>query len=174
MPFEGGDASELLRRIADLTAAGIQVIAPLASPIHAPAVVELTVLAALTGALDLADHQAQVFIVRTLARTDPERRAAYTGLILDAASEPEQRELEKLMRTARRGDNLADRLLAEGRAEGRAATLLLILETPGFTVFGIIELRLGYLGPATRHFQRAQAPCVHRHHAVLTGQVLMR
>jgi hypothetical protein len=120
-----------------------------ASPRHEQAVVELTVLAALTGALDLGDDQVQDFVLETLARTDPDRRAAYTGLILTIASEAAQKALEDLMRTARR-DNLADRLLAEGRteglvegrteglaeglAEGRAAMLLRILQARGLTV----------------------------------------
>jgi flagellar biosynthesis/type III secretory pathway protein FliH len=62
------------------------------------------------------------------------------------------------MRTARRGDNLADRLLAEGRAAGQAegraagqmegrteeaaAMLLRILRTRGFAVPGEVRERI--------------------------------
>jgi hypothetical protein len=108
------------------------------SPRHAPAAMELTILALLTGALDLSLPPVQAFVVRMLAKTDPDSCAAYTGLILTIASEADQRTLEDLMFTATRRDNLADRLVAEGRVEGRvegqAAMLLRILQTRGFAV----------------------------------------
>jgi hypothetical protein len=116
-----------------------------ASQDHSPANAELTVLAVLTGALDLSDREARTFILETLARTDPDRQAAYTRLILTIASEADQRALEELMSTVYR-DNLVDRLLAEGEARGEirgeANMLLRILAARGFTLPGDIHDRI--------------------------------
>jgi hypothetical protein len=112
------------------------------SPRHAPAAMELTILALLTGALDLSLPPVQAFVVRMRAKTDPDSCAAYTGLILTIASEADQRTLEDLMFTATRRDNLADRLVAEGRVEGQAAMLLRVLQTRGFAVTDEISERV--------------------------------
>jgi hypothetical protein len=80
---------------------------------------ELTVLAAVTGALDLERSQDQVTVLDAIAGAAVSDRARYTGLILALASEQARAELEVLMATAHK-ETLVDRLLDEGRAEGEA------------------------------------------------------
>jgi hypothetical protein len=118
---------------------------------------ELTVLAVLTGALDLGDAETRTFVLRTIADLDTERRATYTRLIRVTASEAVQRALEELMATVFRDefvDGLLDRGRAEGeargraegeargRAEGEAGMLLRFLAARGFTVPDDIQERV--------------------------------
>jgi len=94
---------------------------------------ELTVLAVLTGALDLGDAKTRTFVLRTIADLDAERRAIYTRLIRVTASEAVRRALEELMATVFR-DEFVDGLLDQGRAEGEAGMLLRFLAARGFTL----------------------------------------
>lgn len=102
---------------------------------------ELTVLAVLTGALDLADPQVRQSVLQAIARVDAGRREIYTRLIRATASPVVRRALEELMATAFKDefiDGLLDRGRAEGeargRAEGEGAMLLRVLAARGFTV----------------------------------------
>jgi hypothetical protein len=92
--------------------------------------------------MDLSDPEVRASVVRTLIETDPDRRIAYTGLILSIASETDRKALEELMFTATRRDNLADRLVADGRVQGQAAMLIRILQARGFTLTAGIRERI--------------------------------
>jgi hypothetical protein len=72
-----------------------------------------------TGALDLESSQDRVAVLNAIAGAAVADRARYTGLILALASDQARAALEVLMVTAHK-ETLVDRLLAEGRTEGRA------------------------------------------------------
>ena len=99
---------------------------------------ELTVLAVLTGALDLGDPAAQLLTLQRIARVDAERRQTYTRLIRLTASEAVRQALEGLMTTVFPRDDFIDGLLDQGRAEGEAKgeakMLLRVLAARGFAV----------------------------------------
>jgi hypothetical protein len=110
---------------------------------------ELTVLAVLTGTLDLADPQTRRFVLQAIAPLDADRRENYTRLIRATAPAAVRLALEELMATVFKDefiDGLLDRGRAEGeargraegeargRAEGEAAMLLRVLAARGFTV----------------------------------------
>lgn len=110
---------------------------------------ELTVLAVLTGALDLGIPEARTFVLRAIAGLDTERRETYTRLIRVTAPEAVRRALEELMATVFK-DQFVDGLLdqgraegeARGRAEGEAEMLLRVLAARGFTVPDSIRQRV--------------------------------
>jgi len=87
-------------------------------PAAAMAGPELTVLAVLTGALDLGQDSARRLVLASLAGLDDSRLATYTVFVRSAASEPARQALEDLM-TTKFKDTFVDRLLAEGEAKGR-------------------------------------------------------
>jgi hypothetical protein len=95
---------------------------------------ELTVLAVLTGALDLGDPAAQLLALQRIARVDAEHRQTYTRLIRVTASDAVRQALEELMTTVFPRDDFIDGLLDQGRAEGEAKMLLRILAARGFVV----------------------------------------
>jgi hypothetical protein len=103
-----------------------------------PDAAELTVLAVLTGALDLGDPAVQLLALERTARVDAERRQTYTRLIRVTASEAVRQALEELMTSVFPRDDFIDGLLdrgrAEGRAEGEAQMLLRILAARGFAL----------------------------------------
>jgi hypothetical protein len=99
-----------------------------------PEAAELTVLAVLTGALDLGDPAAQLLVLQRIARVDAERRQAYTRLIRVTASEAVRQALEELMTTVFPRDDFIDGLLDQGRAEGEARMLLRVLAARGFAL----------------------------------------
>ena len=94
---------------------------------------ELTVLAVLTGALDLGDVETRRLVLQAIAPLDAERREIYTRLIRATASTAVRRVLEELMATVFR-DEFVDGLLDQGRAEGEAVMLLRVLAARGFAV----------------------------------------
>lgn len=98
---------------------------------------ELTVLAVLTGALNLSDAEARLTALRRIAKVDAPRREAYTRLIRSTASPAVREALEELMTTVFK-DDFIDGILsqgrAEGRAEGEARMLLRVLAARGFDV----------------------------------------
>jgi hypothetical protein len=98
------------------------------------AVPELTVLAVLTGALDLGQDSTRQLVLTTLADLDEVRLRNYTRFVLNAASDPARRELEALMTTTKFRDTFVDRLLAEGEAKGEAKIILRFLAARGFEV----------------------------------------
>jgi hypothetical protein len=81
---------------------------------------ELTVLAVLTGALDLNQDSVRRQVLASLAGLDEDRRKIYTVFILTAASPQAQDALEELMTTTEFHHPFVDRLLAEGEAKGLA------------------------------------------------------
>jgi hypothetical protein len=85
----------------------------------AAAAPELTVLAVLTGALNLDRDDTRRLVLDTLATLDDTRLATYTVFIRAAASPQARKALEDLM-TTRYKDDFVDRLLAEGEAKGKA------------------------------------------------------
>jgi hypothetical protein len=122
-----------------------------------PASAELTVLAVLTGALDLGDPAVRQVVLQAIAPLDAERRETYTRLIRATASQAVRQALEELMATVFKDefiDGLLDRGRAqgktegraegktEGRAEGEAAMLLRVLAARGFTVPDDIRQRI--------------------------------
>jgi hypothetical protein len=98
---------------------------------------ELTVLAVLTGALDLSSHEARMFALRSIAHVSPQQRDGYTRLIRATASPQVRTALEELMATVFKDDFMDDLIaqgLAKGLAQGEARMLLRILATRGIAV----------------------------------------
>lgn len=123
------------------------VIGPDSTPVaEGPHAAELTVLAVLTGALDLGDPAAQLLTLQRIARVDAERRQAYTRLIRVTASEAVRQALEELMTTVFPRDDFIDGLLDQGRAEGEARgeakMLLRVLAARGFAVTDDVRERV--------------------------------
>jgi hypothetical protein len=94
---------------------------------------ELTVLAVLTGALDLGSHEARMFALRSIASAGPGQRDGYTRLIRATASPHVRRALEVLMTRVFK-DDFMDGLIAQGEAKGEASMLLRILVARGIDV----------------------------------------
>jgi hypothetical protein len=114
---------------------------PGAGPVSA----ELTVLAVLTGALDLSSAETRRLVLQAIAGVDAGRREIYTRLIRATASPAVRRALEELMATVFRDefvDGLLDQGRAQGQAEGEAAMLLRVLAARGFTVPDDIRQRV--------------------------------
>jgi hypothetical protein len=84
------------------------------------------------------EHEAAVEL---LHRNPPGRRADYTRVIRDTASEAARHALEELMKTVFR-DEFIDGLLDQGRAEGEAQMLLRVLDARGFSVPGHVRERV--------------------------------
>jgi hypothetical protein len=95
---------------------------------------ELMVLAALIGALDLAQDQSRRLLLSSLAGIDKNRLKTYTVYILDAAAPAARQALEALMTTTPFRNDFVDRLLAEGKAEGLAQMILRVLAARGLEV----------------------------------------
>jgi hypothetical protein len=79
---------------------------------------ELTVLAVLTGALDLDQDSARRLVLASLASADESKRKSYTVFVLNAASAAAQQALEDLMATTQFSHPFIERYIAEGKAEG--------------------------------------------------------
>jgi hypothetical protein len=123
------------------------VIGPDSTPVaEGPHAAELTVLAVLTGALDLGDPAAQLLALQRIAQVDAERRQAYTRLIRLTASHAVRQALEELMTTVFPRDDFIDGLLDQGRAEGEARgeakMLLRVLAARGFAVTDDVRERV--------------------------------
>lgn len=112
----------------------------------APALAELTMMAAWAGSADLRDPVVQVRTLRLLADLDAETLATYTRIVLIAApDESSRRDLEALMATVFKNEFL-DKLeaeaeargeakgLARGEADVRAKTILQVLGARGVAV----------------------------------------
>jgi hypothetical protein len=97
------------------------VIGPYSTPAPAgPDAAELTVLAVLTGALDLTHPDARLLVLQQIAGVDAQRLQTYTRLIRLTASAAVRKALEELMTMVFPRDEFIDGLLDQGRAEGRA------------------------------------------------------
>jgi hypothetical protein len=127
------------------------VIGPDSTPVaEGPHAAELTVLAVLTGAIDLGDPAAQLLALRRIAQVDAERRQTYTRLIRLTASQAVRLALEELMTTVFPRDDFIDGLLDQGRAEGEARgeargeakMLLRVLAARGFVVTDDVRERV--------------------------------
>jgi hypothetical protein len=119
------------------------VIGPDSTPVaEGPHAAELTVLAVLTGALELGDPAAQLLALQRIAQVDAERRQAYTRLIRLTASQAVRQALEELMTTVFPRDDFIDGLLDQGRAEGEAKMLLRVLAARGFAVTDDVRERV--------------------------------
>jgi hypothetical protein len=108
---------------------------------------ELTVLAALTGAVDLEREAGQRLVLQAIraAHLDEDRFETYTHLIRVATPEAARPDLEVLMATAFK-DDFIDRIKAQGKAEGKAestaAILLRLLAGRGLEVPAPIQDRV--------------------------------
>ncbi|MFI9506252.1 hypothetical protein [Nocardia sp. NPDC052566] len=80
---------------------------------------ELTVLAALTGALDMRDPDTQREVLDTIRTIDPDLRSTYTHFIRIATPADALRSLEDLMASTFK-DEFIDSFINKGREEGRA------------------------------------------------------
>jgi hypothetical protein len=85
--------------------------------------VELTVLAAVMGKLDLAEETVQHRILDTLHGVALETRRSYMTLILNVAGEAARNALEAMMTTASYGNDFFEGFVEQGRAQGRALGL---------------------------------------------------
>jgi hypothetical protein len=106
---------------------------------------ELTVLATLTGALDLASHEARMFALRSIASADPRKRDGYTRLIKAIVPEAVRNSLEELLTTKFPDpfiDGFIDQGRAQGRAQGEAHMLLRVLDARGISVPADIRDRI--------------------------------
>jgi hypothetical protein len=103
---------------------------------------ELVVLAVLTGALDLDQDSSRRLVLTRLAGLDEGRLKTYTVFVLNAASEAARQALEAMMSTAPFKNDFVDRLLAEGKAEGKAESILSILAVRGLEVSDEIRERV--------------------------------
>jgi hypothetical protein len=122
-------------------------------PANGACVRELTVLAALTHALDLDDPATREHVMRQLVGTDPDTLYTYTYYIHAAASATAKKALEELM-TRNVEFPWADQFInqgkleglnlgraegklegrAEGKLEGKASAVLRVLERRGFHI----------------------------------------
>jgi hypothetical protein len=100
---------------------------------------ELVVLAVLTGALDLDRDDSRRLVLARLAGLDEGRLKTYTVFVLNAASHAAR---QALMTTAPYKNAFVDRLLAEGKAEGEAQVILLVLAARGLHVTAEIRERV--------------------------------
>jgi hypothetical protein len=106
---------------------------------------ELTVLAVLTGALDLSSHEARMFALRSIAHVSTEERDGYTRIIRATATPPVRKALEELMTRVFK-DDFMDGLLAQGEAKGEAKgeanMLLRVLAARGLAVTDDLRQRI--------------------------------
>jgi hypothetical protein len=91
---------------------------------------ELTVLAVLTGALDLASHEARMFALRSIASAGAGQRDGYTRLIKAIVPQAVLESLEELLTTLFK-DPFIDGFIDQGRAQGEAHMLLRMLDARG-------------------------------------------
>ncbi|MFI6999880.1 hypothetical protein [Nocardia sp. NPDC050175] len=107
-------------------------------PAFAGVAPELTVLAALTHALDLTDDTNRRLVLDKLATLDRETRTTYTRFVQHAASDAARKALEELMASPTYRDDFVDGLLeqgeARGEARGEAKMLVRFLVARGFEV----------------------------------------
>ncbi|MFI9400569.1 hypothetical protein [Nocardia sp. NPDC052316] len=115
-------------------------------PAFAGVAPELTVLAALTHALDLTEDANRRLVLDKLATLDRETRTTYTRFVRHAASDAARKALEELMASPTYRDDWVDGLLDQGRAEGEARgeakMLLRILAARGFVVPDDLRVRI--------------------------------
>ncbi|MEU7138030.1 hypothetical protein ABZ942_01125 [Nocardia sp. NPDC046473] len=104
------------------------------NPAFASVAPELTVLAALTHALDLTEDTNRRMVLDKLATLDRETRTTYTRFVQHAATNAARKALEELMASPTYRDDFVDGLLEQGRAEGEARSLLRVLTARGFAV----------------------------------------
>jgi hypothetical protein len=95
---------------------------------------ELTVLAVLTGRLDLRDHDTQMLVLLAINEAAPGNRESYTRLIRYLAPPTARNALEKLMKLTLPRDDFIDGLIDEGRLQGEGQMLLRVLAARGFAV----------------------------------------
>jgi len=79
----------------------------------------LTVIKVMTRELDLTIHEARTFTLISIATVPDHQRELYTRYIRAVVPSPVRKELNKLMSTVIK-DPFMDRLIAKGRAEGKA------------------------------------------------------
>ncbi|WP_107658629.1 hypothetical protein [Nocardia suismassiliense] len=104
------------------------------NPAFAGVAPELTVLAALTHALDLTEDANRRLVLDKLATLDRETRTTYTRFVRHAASDAARKALEELMASPTYRDDWVDGLLDQGEARGEAKSLLRVLAVRGFPV----------------------------------------
>jgi hypothetical protein len=102
---------------------------------------QLTMLNIITGDLDLTNHEARMFALRTIADGPAELRPGYTRLIRALTPEAARASLEELMKTVLK-DDFVDGLLDQGRAEGEGRIVLRILAARGLPVTDQIRDRI--------------------------------
>jgi hypothetical protein len=103
---------------------------------------ELTVLAVLTGALDLDRDEVRRLVLASLASADESRRTAYTVFVLNAASAAAQQALEDLMATTQFSHPFIDHIEARGEARGEARMILRFLSARGLQVTDEVRERV--------------------------------
>ncbi|MFI6041243.1 hypothetical protein ACIA8C_06385 [Nocardia sp. NPDC051321] len=108
------------------------------NPAFAGVAPELTVLAALTHALDLTEDSNRRMVLDKLATLDRETRTTYTRFVQHAATDAAKKALEELMASHTYRDDFVDGLLeqgeARGEARGEAKMLMRALVARGFVV----------------------------------------
>ncbi|MEU7214136.1 hypothetical protein [Nocardia iowensis] len=116
------------------------------NPAFAGVAPELTVLAALTHALDLTDAANRRMVLNNLATLDRETRTTYTRFVQHAASDAARKALEELMASPAYRDAFIDGFIAEGEARGEARgeakILVRALEARGFTIPADLRARI--------------------------------
>ncbi|QBS40654.1 hypothetical protein [Nocardia sp. CS682] len=116
------------------------------NPAFAGVAPELTVLAALTHALDLTEDANRRLVLDKLATLDRETRTTYTRFVRHAASDAARKALEELMASPTYRDDWVDGLLDQGRAEGEARgeakMLLRVLAARGWAVPDDLRTRI--------------------------------
>ncbi|MFG1791038.1 hypothetical protein [Nocardia sp. NPDC049149] len=120
------------------------------NPAFAAIAPELTVLAAVTRALDLHEDATRRMVLDQLATLDPETRTTYTRFVQQAASHAVKKALEELMASPAYRDEFIDGFIDKGRAEGRAEgevtgeakMLIRILNARGFVVTDNLRARI--------------------------------
>jgi hypothetical protein len=101
-------------------------------PDLAPVGPELTVFAACMGTLDLEAETGQRQVLDAIRGLDTEQRRAYQTLILAVVSDAARHALEALMATPAYKSEFVDSLVGQGLAQGKADTLLKILQSRDF------------------------------------------
>ncbi|WP_433657456.1 hypothetical protein ACQPW1_38100 [Nocardia sp. CA-128927] len=116
------------------------------NPAFADVAPELTVLAALTHALDLTEDANRRMVLDKLATLDRETRTTYTRFVQHAAPDAARKALEELMASPTYRDDFVDGLLDQGRAEGEARgeakMLVRALVARGFAVPDDLRARI--------------------------------
>ncbi|MFF3225236.1 hypothetical protein ACFYV7_20760 [Nocardia suismassiliense] len=111
-------------------------------PAFAGVAPELTVLAALTHALDLTEDANRRLVLDKLSTLDRETRTTYTRFVRHAASDAARKALEELMASPTYRDDWVDGLLDQGEARGEAKSLLRVLAARGFPVADDLRARI--------------------------------